>query len=129
MRTETILRTAYLAAEKVKIVGPSCIAEILSVSKSTAQRMLIRLSELGFGDYIPKKGFIFNERGIREAERVIRKHRLIECFLAEIGVSDVCKEAEKIESTIGEEFLKVIEDRYGDRKFCPCGNRIPEADS
>ncbi len=128
MRTEVLLRTAYMAAEKMKIVGPSYIAEALNVSKSTAQRMLIRLSEMGFGEYVPKKGFIFNESGIRAAERVLRKHRLIECLLAELGVRDVCSEAEKIESVIGDELLRIIEMRYGDRKFCPCGNRIPEAE-
>ena len=127
MRTETLLRMMYCAVEEgVKIIGPSYIAENLHISKSTAQKMLIRLSKLGLGDYVPKKGFIFNEKGLKVAEKALRKHRLIECMLAELGVNDVCREAEKIESSIGEELLKVLENRYGNRKFCPCGNKIPE---
>ncbi len=127
MRTDVLLRTMYTAMKNgLKVIGPSYIAKNLRVSKSTAQKMLIRLSELGFGDYIPKKGFIFNEEGIKAAERALRKHRLIECMLAELGVNNVCKEAERIESSIGDELLNVIENRYGKRKFCPCGRRIPE---
>ncbi len=129
MRTELLLRTAYsMVEEGMKIIGPSCMATKLRVSKSTAQRMLIRLSELGFGEYIPKKGFIFNEDGLKAARDALRKHRLIECMLAELGVSNVCSEAAKIERVIGEEVMRAIEARYGREKYCPCGNTIPEVE-
>ncbi len=125
-RTNILLRTIYKAfSEGMKVVGPSYIALNLKCSKSTAQKMLISLSEKGFGEYIPKKGFILNEVGMEKAKEATRKHRLIECMLEDLGVENFCCEAEKIECFIGEEFMRVIESKYKNREICPCGKLIP----
>ncbi len=126
-RTDVLLRTVYSAIENgVLVVGPSFVAKSLNISKSTAQKMLVELSELGYGVYVPKKGLILNDAGRREAVKAVRNHRLIECMLEDIGVEKVCSEAEKIEMVAGEELMKALEVKYGNRKRCPCGKRIPE---
>ncbi len=131
MRTQfelrTVLRTIYAAIENGEVVvGPSYIAESLGVSKSTAQKILKGISECGLGNYVTKKGLVLNETGMREAEKAMRRHRLIECMLEDMGVRDVCSEAGRIEMVAGEELMMALERKYGDRKTCPCGNRIPE---
>jgi DtxR family Mn-dependent transcriptional regulator len=127
LRTEVLLRTVYSAIENdLLVVGPSFVAQSLNVSKSTAQKMLVELSEMGYGVYVPKKGLVLNDAGRREAVKAVRNHRLIECMLDEVGVREVCNEAEKIEMVAGEELMRALEEKYGDRKRCPCGKRIPE---
>ncbi len=125
MRT-TLLRVIYEAFNRgFKIVGPSYIASNLNCSKSTAQKMLIDLSKKGLGEYIPKKGFMLNEEGVKIAKEATRRHRLIECMLEDFGVSNFCSEAERIEGVIGDEFMKIIEQKYKNREVCPCGKLIP----
>lgn len=126
-KTEVVLRTVYTALEKgLAVIGPTQVAEELGVSKSTAQKMLNELSEAGYGVYVPKKGLVLNERGKMEAKAAMRMHRLIECLLAELGVEDFCREAEKIGMVAGSSFVDALEAKYGDRKLCPCGKTIPE---
>ncbi len=110
------------------VIGPSYLASAFGIPKSSAHNVLKKAAEMGYGTYDRGKGFVMNERGVREAERSLRRHRLLECLLEDIGVSkdDVCDEAARIDEFIGEKFEKVLEDRYGNRKFCPCGKEIPQ---
>jgi len=127
VKTEVIFRAVYLALEKgLAVIGPTQVAEELGISKSTAHKMLNELSEAGYGVYVPKKGLVLNEKGEMKAREAARMHRLIECLLAELGVEDFCNEAEKIGMVAGSSFVEALEARYGDRKVCPCGKRIPE---
>ncbi|MEM2727342.1 MAG: metal-dependent transcriptional regulator [Archaeoglobaceae archaeon] len=128
METEFIIRTLFIAWEKGEIVvGPSYLAEELEIPKSTAQKILLRLSELGYGTYVEKKGFILTEEGLREGKKILRRHRLLECFLEEIGIEkqNICEEASKIDLKLGKEFERLIEEKYGKRDRCPCGKPIP----
>lgn len=128
METEFIIRTLFVAWEEGDyVVGPSYLALKLKIPKSTAHKKLMKLSELGYGMYVEKKGFILTEKGLREGKKILRKHRLLECFLEEFGVekANVCEEASRIDSAIGEGFKKLIEERYGKRERCPCGKPIP----
>ncbi len=127
IKTEVVFRAVYSALEKgLAVIGPTQVAEELGISKSTAHKLLNELSEAGYGVYVPKKGLVLNEKGEMKAKEAIRMHRLIECLLAELGVEDFCREAEKIGMVAGSSFVEALEARYGDRKVCPCGKRIPE---
>lgn len=128
METEFIIRTLFIAWENGKyVIGPSYLAEKLNIPKSTAQKILIKLSDLGYGVYVERKGFIFTEQGLKNGRRILRKHRLIECFLEDIGIDkrNVCEEASKIDSNLGKALETLIEDKYGKKVRCPCGKPIP----
>jgi DtxR family Mn-dependent transcriptional regulator len=123
-----VLRVVYMEMiEGNKVVGPSQLLKKLGIPKSTAQKILLKVAELGYGTYISGKGFIMNEKGIIEAERILRKHRLLECLMEEVGVREekICSEARKIDLFAGDELIAALERRYGRREYCPCGNRIP----
>uniref|UniRef100_A0A7J2TI99 Metal-dependent transcriptional regulator n=1 Tax=Archaeoglobus fulgidus TaxID=2234 RepID=A0A7J2TI99_ARCFL len=128
METKLIIKTLFIAWEKGEyVVGPSDLAKNLKIPKSTAQKILVKISELGYGTYIEKKGLILNEKGLKEGRRIMRRHRLLECMLEDLGVKKefVCSEASKIDLEIGEELEKFIEEKYGKRVICPCGKPIP----
>jgi len=124
-KTELLRAIHHSVEVGILVIGPTFVAEELGISKSTAHKMLNELSFEGFGLYVPKKGLILNEKGMREAERAVRIHRLIECLLEELGVKDFCSEAERLENNAGKSFVEALERRYAGRKFCPCGKKIP----
>ncbi len=127
IRTEVLVRRLCGAVERgAGVIGPTQLAEELRISKSTAHKLLNDLSELGYGQYVPKKGLILNENGKSEARMAVRMHRLLECMLDDLGVEEFCREAERIELVAGEGLIRALETKYGDREFCPCGKRIPE---
>ncbi len=128
METKLIIKTLFTAWENGEyVVGPSDLAKKLEIPKSTAQKILIKISELGYGIYIERKGLILNEAGLREGRRLMRRHRLLECMLEDLGVKKelICAEASKIDLELGEELEKFIETKYGKRVTCPCGKPIP----
>jgi len=126
METSVLLRIVYAANETgMYVAGTSYFSSELGIPKSTAHKLLVKLAEQGYGVYIPRKGFVLNNKGLKEAKKAMRKHRLIECLLEEIGVTEICLEAARIESVVEGELLEVIEKRYGSRKRCPCGKLIP----
>ncbi len=112
----------------VSIVGPSEIAKRMNISKSTAHSLLKNLASMGYGSYVEHKGFMINSYGIKIGKQIMKKHRLIECFMADVfslPPEKACMEADKIDYLIGEDIIKEIESRYGEVEKCPCGKRIP----
>ncbi len=123
------MKEIYRAYENgLPVVGPTYLSQALGISKSTAHHMLKNLAKKGYGKYIERKGFIINSEGIKEAKKIMRKHRLLECFFVDIfslDASQACKEANRIDAFAGDELIKLIEEKF-DYKCCPCGNEIPK---
>ncbi|MCD6512118.1 MAG: metal-dependent transcriptional regulator [Thermoplasmata archaeon] len=123
------MKEIYRAYEDgISIVGPSEIAKRLDISKSTAHSLLKNLASLGYGNYVEKKGFVINSYGIKMGKQIMKKHRLIECFMADVfslPPEKACREADKIDYLIGEEVIEIIERKYERVEKCPCGKRIP----
>src|ERR1700754_5066990 len=65
-------------------VGTKAIAERLGGTPASASGMLKRLAEEGVVEYEPYHGARLTAEGERIALEVIRHHRLIELFLAEV---------------------------------------------
>jgi DtxR family Mn-dependent transcriptional regulator len=68
--------------------------------------MLKKLSDDDYIKYEPYKGCILTIKGLREAQKVTRKHRLLERFLADtlhIGKDKVHKEACQMEHALSDE--------------------------
>lgn len=124
------MKEIYRAYEDGKIiVGPTEIATKLGIAKSTAYNALKNLASNGYGIYIERKGFIINSYGIKVAKKIMRKHRLIECFIVDmlsLSPKQACMEASKIDEVAGEKFIEALENKYGKRKKCPCGKIIPK---
>lgn len=124
MKEGTYLRVIYKAYRKgLSVVGPSYVANELRISKVTAYEALLKLVEMDYGVYIPKKGFMLNSKGIKAGKEVTRRHRLIECFLAELDMDskNICEEATRIECFVSDSLIKALERKYGNKETCPCG--------
>jgi DtxR family Mn-dependent transcriptional regulator len=114
-----------------KVVSPVVIAERLQVRAPSVTGMLKRLSDAGWIKYMPGTGARLTLRGVTEARRVIRRHRLIELFLTRVlGLdwSEVDIEAEALEHAISPRLEQAIAAHLGEPLEDPHGHPIPARD-
>ena len=112
-------------------VRTSMLAERLGVSAPSVSEMIRTLVERGLVSYQPYHGVTLTPEGVRVALGVIRHHRLLELFLAEmLGVpwDRVHEEAEVLEHAISEELEGRIAAALGDPSRDPHGHPIPTAE-
>jgi DtxR family Mn-dependent transcriptional regulator len=105
------------------------IARVLEVTPGTVTIMMRHLKERGLVSYEPRRGLSLKPRGITEAMKVVRRHRLIETFLVEVmGLdwSEVHEEAEILEHVISDRLLDRINEMLGEPTHDPHGDPIPD---
>jgi DtxR family Mn-dependent transcriptional regulator len=120
-----------LQAREPEGVGTTAVAQRLGVTPASASGMLRRLADEGVVDYAPYRGARLTPEGERIALEVIRHHRLIELFLAEVlGMpwDRVHEEAEVLEHHISEELEELIAAKLGEPVLDPHGDPIPDRD-
>ena len=113
-----------------RVVFPNEIASTLNVKAPSVTGMLKRLAEAGLITYTPGTGARLAEKGIAEARRVIRRHRLVELFLTRVlGLdwSEVDAEAEALEHAISPRLEQAIAAHLGEPVEDPHGHLIPSA--
>ena len=107
------------------------VANRLSVSSASVTNMFGRLQEMGLVRYERYRGASLTRRGLVEALRLVRRHRLIETFLLEhLGYSwqDVHEEAERLEHVVSDRFTERLAKLLGHPNRDPHGDLIPAAD-
>ena len=112
-------------------VGTKAVAGRLGVTPASASGMLKRLADEGVVEYEPYHGARLTPEGERIALEVIRHHRLIELFLADVlGMpwDRVHSEAEVLEHHISEELEELIAAKLGQPVRDPHGDPIPDRD-
>ena len=112
-------------------VGTGELAQALRVSPGTVTGMLKTLSEANLATYTPYEGARLTAAGQRLALKVIRRHRLLELFLArtlEMSWDEVHEEAEHMEHAASERLIDRIEAFLGYPAVDPHGDPIPRAD-
>jgi DtxR family Mn-dependent transcriptional regulator len=112
-------------------VTTTALAERLEVTPGSVSGMLRKLDAAGLVAHEPYKGVRLTPAGRRVALEVIRHHRLIELFLAEVldmPWDRVHAEAEVLEHVISEELESLIAEKLGHPTTDPHGDPIPDAD-
>jgi DtxR family transcriptional regulator, Mn-dependent transcriptional regulator len=120
-----------LQAREPEGVGTTAVAQRLGVTPASASGMLRRLAKEGVVEYAPYRGARLTPEGERIALEMIRHHRLIELFLAEVlGMpwDRVHEEAEVLEHHISEELEELIAAKLGEPAIDPHGDPIPDRD-
>jgi DtxR family Mn-dependent transcriptional regulator len=109
-------------------VSNSALAHRLGVSPASVTAMLKRMVDLGLVEHEPYQGVTLTEPGRRIALEVLRHHRLLESYLAEIlGMpwDRVHAEAEVLEHYISEDLEERIALALGNPSHDPHGDPIP----
>lgn len=112
-------------------VSTSALAARLGVTPGSASAMVKRLAERGLVAHAPYRGVSLTARGAQVALKVIRRHRLLETYLAEeLGMAwdRVHHEAEALEHVLSEELEELIASKLGDPTRDPHGDPIPTSE-
>jgi DtxR family Mn-dependent transcriptional regulator len=102
----------------------SRVAEMLGVSRASAGEMLKRLEADGLVERGERKEAILTPTGIERAERVVRKHRIIERFLTDFmgyTASESHVQADLMGDTFTDDMIERINERLGRPERCPHG--------
>jgi DtxR family Mn-dependent transcriptional regulator len=122
------LKAIHSLGGAAAVVTPSDLVARLDVRASSVTGMLKRLAEAGWISYEPGRGARLTAQGIREARRVIRRHRLVELFLTRVlGLdwSEVDAEAEALEHAISPRLEQALAAYLGEPLEDPHGHPIP----
>jgi DtxR family transcriptional regulator, Mn-dependent transcriptional regulator len=104
--TQDYLKAIYSLTKDNDLISTTDISKKLKVAPASVTEMLKKLSEDDYIKYEPYKGSMLTVKGLRQAQKVTRKHRLLERFLADtlhIGKEKVHTEACKMEHDLSDE--------------------------
>jgi DtxR family transcriptional regulator, Mn-dependent transcriptional regulator len=102
----------------------SRVAEMLGVSRASAGEMLRRLEGEGLIERGEQKEALLTKSGRARAERVVRRHRIIERLLTDFmgyTAAEAHVHADAIGDTFSDEMIERISDRLGRPERCPHG--------
>ena len=125
------LKAIYQLGETAETGGPvttSQVSEALSVTTASASNMLKKLDAMGYVVQEKRQGVELTGVGRSAALEVIRRHRLLETFLAtRLGMSwdEVHREAEVLEHHVSGALADRIAEVLGNPERDPHGHPIP----
>ena len=126
---EEYLEAVYSFNEKGELAKNQDLSEKLRVSPPSVTEMIKKLADEGLVTYEPYKGVLLTGTGMARAQKVVRKHRLLERFLHDtlgLNINKVHDEACKIEHSISDETAAALCDSLKCPKTCPDdGKPIP----
>ncbi len=125
---EDYLKAIYSISESGEPASTSAIAEVLEVQPASVTGMVKRLAETGFLEHVPYRGVRLTEEGKREALQIVRRHRVLETYLAErLGYrwQDVHDEAERLEHAASDQLIDRMAAALEHPSHDPHGAPIP----
>jgi DtxR family Mn-dependent transcriptional regulator len=133
LTVENYLKTIYQisARQGGQPAGTGQLAAALGVSPGTVTSMLKTLGESSLATYTPYEGARLTAAGAALALRVLRRHRLIELFLAktlDLSWDQVHAEAEHMEHAVSDLLVDRIDAYLEYPEVDPHGDPIPRAD-
>jgi DtxR family Mn-dependent transcriptional regulator len=100
------------------------VADMLGVSRASAGEMLKRLEEDGLIERGEHKEAILTPKGVELAERVVRKHRIIERLLTDFmgyTAAESHVHADELGDTFTDDMIERIAEKLGNPDRCPHG--------
>src|SRR5919199_356571 len=100
------------------------VAEMLGVSRASAGEMLKRLEAEGLIERGERKEALLTPIGRERAERVVRRHRIIERLLTDFmgyTPAEAHVHADELGDTFTDEMIERIDERLGHPDRCPHG--------
>src|SRR4029450_5899727 len=100
------------------------VAEMLGVSRASAGEMLKRLEKEGLVRRGEHKEALLTEKGRKRAEKVVRKHRIVERLLTDFmgyTAAEAHVYADDIGETFSDDMVERMEEKLGNPERCPHG--------
>ena len=125
--TEEYLEALYTLTQDGNNAGTSEISKRLNIAPASVTEMLKKLSDMGYVNYSPYQGVSLTPEGYEIAQKMTRKHRLLEKFLHDalkIGNDKVHKEACGMEHALSDETERAICQNLKSPAICPDDKQI-----
>lgn len=122
------LAEIYRLQEDNPTVSTTALADRLNVSAPAVPRMLRRLRNAGYISHEPYKGFVLTERGVEEALKELRRHRILEVFLVSVmGFSweEAHEHADDLGGGLNDAIVARMAEMTNHPTRCPHGEPIP----
>ena len=121
---EDILKQAFRLQEREEL-KTSALQKALSIKPAKLQRYLDYLTRK---EYFTKSPLVLTNKGIEEAKRLVRAHRLWETYLSNkmgMDAAHIHEEAERFEHLLSDEMVDRVDATLGYPKLDPHGSPIP----
>jgi DtxR family transcriptional regulator, Mn-dependent transcriptional regulator len=82
--TQEYLEALYTLTKDGKTAGTSELSRKLNISAASVTEMLKKLADMGYINYSRYQGVTLSPKGFKLAEKMTRKHRLLERFLHDV---------------------------------------------
>ena len=126
------LKTVWLAHEwSADPVTTTGLAQRLGLSPSTVSEAVKKLTAQSLLGRTEHAGIVLTDRGRAVAVQMVRRHRILEAFLAtRLGYAwdEVHDEAEVLEHAVSEKFIARVDALLGHPERDPHGDPIPRRD-
>jgi len=125
--TEEYLEALYNVTQDGQAASTTEISKRLKVTPASVTEMLKKLAENGYVNYIPHQGVTLTQKGFELAEKMTRKHRLLERFLHDvlhIGKDKVHNEACAMEHGLSDETERALCQTLKSPDKCPDDEKI-----
>lgn len=109
--TEEYLEALYTLTQDNQPASTSDISKRLNIAQASVTEMVKKLAESGYVNHEPYKGVTLTPKGFELAQKMARKHRLLERFLHDvlhIGNDKVHKEACAMEHSLSDETERAL---------------------
>lgn len=123
------LKTIYTLQQSMDRVSTNALANALGIKAPSVTDMAQRMVDAGLVHYRKYRGVLLTEHGEKIALKIIRRHRLIELYLAqELGYAlhEVHDEAENLEHAVSDRFVDAIAEKMNHPTLDPHGDPIPD---
>ena len=128
---EEYLEVLYKYGDKRNYVSTTTISKNLDIAPGSVTQMLKKLEDLGYINYIPYKGANLSDEGFKIAQKITRKHRILEKFLKDIlkvKPENVHIQACNMEHSLSDEAERSMCHILEHPDFCPDDKPIPPCD-
>ena len=116
------LEAIYFFNEQGKLAKNTELSKKLKVAPPSVTQMIQKLAEDGLVDYKPYKGTSLTGKGMALAQKIVRKHRLLERFLHDnlgIDKEKVHDEACRMEHSLSDEAALALCKALDNPETCP----------
>jgi len=125
---EEYLEVLYRNGSNGEQVSTTQISDELEIAPGSVTQMLKKLEKLGYIGYTPYKGATLTDEGMKIAQKITRKHRILEKFLKDIlNIKDenIHDQACEMEHTLSDEAERALCSMLHNPDLCPDNNVIP----
>ena len=128
---EEYLEVLYKYGNKESYLSTTKISKMLKIAPSSVSQMLKKLEDLGYINYVPYKGANLSDEGFKIAQKITRKHRILEKFLIDvlnISPQNVHLQACDMEHSLSDEAERAMCHILKHPDICPDDKLIPPCD-